>query len=394
MVDIGEGVIALINQMYTQMIPYTEQIAAVIVKKVNVVAAIGAILYIFGNLIKQIYYNEEINFLPYLRPFLILMLIPMLPLITDGIDSIATEIRTSVNGSNSKISERIHDNSKYMQDAIDRKWDRIGNDEALYKETFGSSRSNDDSGVFPIGDDIKLFMGKSTDEIKIALVLLIQNLLITLMYIAEAALLLMSLCYKLILKMGFPIVVTLTIFPGFTNNLISWFGRYVNFSLLPAVAAMYSTIAFGLMDLYLQTDPIDVASGSDTQNPEFLGFAYIGVLILCLIGYIFVPSMTSMLVTIGGVGNITGGTTRALAQASGTANRVGTNAANKISRISSNAIGGAATGAATGAALGRSFADTNSSKAKTAASTVVGSMGGAMVGAIKGVSKPKNNNKA
>ncbi|MGM9512464.1 type IV secretion system protein [Larkinella sp. GY13] len=333
MEDIGEGVIALINQIYANMIPTTEKMVALIISKINVVAAIGATLYIFANLIKQVYYNEEINFLPYMRPFLILMLIPISPTITDGIDTLSNEIRIAVNGSNSEISKRIESNSKLMQEAIDKKWDKIGNDEQLYEQTFGNERSQDDSGVFPISDDLKLMMGRSTDQIKIALVLLLQNLLITIMYIAEAALLLMSLCYRLILKMGFPIAITLTIFPGFTNNFITWFGKYINFSLLPAVAAMYSTIAFSLVDLYLQSNSADVVSGSDTQSPEFLGFAYIGILILALTGYLFVPSMTSMLVSIGGVGQIMGGTTRAVSQGAGTAARSLGGAAEKLGKV-------------------------------------------------------------
>lgn len=392
MEDIGEGVISLINQIYTEMIPMTEGISEMIVTKINVAAAIGATLYIFGNLIKQIYYNEEINFLPYMRPFLVLMLIPLSPMITEGIDKISTEIRLAVNGSNTKISERIENNSEKMQEAIDRKWDRIGNDAELYEQTFGSSRDNDDSGVFPIGDDIKLMIGRSTDQIKIALVILIQNLLITLMYIAEAALLLMSLCYRLILKMGFPIVITLTIFPGFTNNMINWFGKYINFSLLPAVAAMYSTIAFGLLDLYLGSDPVDVASGSDTQSPEFLGFAYIGILILSLIGYLFVPSMTAMLVNIGGVGQIMGGSSRAAVQAGNTASRSATSVADRLERAASGATKGAVGGAVKGAVVTNSVLRT-STPAGRAAATTLGSMGGAAVGAIKGIGKSRKSSK-
>lgn len=338
MEDLGEGVISLINQIYTNMIPMTEAISAQIVSRINVVAAIGATLYIFGNLIKQIYYNEEINFLPYMRPFLVLMIIPLSPTITEGIDAISTEIRNAMNGSNAQISQRIEKNSELMQAAIDKKWDKIGNDETLYEQTFGNSRSDDDSGMFPIADDIKLMFGKSTDQLKIALVILIQNLLVTLMYVAEAALLLMSLCYRLILKMGFPIAITLTIFPGFTNNFISWFGKYINFSLLPSVAAMYSTISFALLDLYLQTDPADVVSGSDTQSPEFLGFAYIGILVLSLVGYLFVPSMTAMLVSVGGVGQIMGGSTRAVNAAGNTAYRSLSKAAERMDKMANRAL--------------------------------------------------------
>ena len=391
MEDIGQGVIALINQIYNEMTPMTESIASLIISKINVVAAIGAILYIFGNLIKQIYYNEDINFLPYMRPFIILMLIPLSPKITDGIDEISNQIRNSVNGNNVQIAERIEKNSKNMQDAIDRKWDKIGNDEELYQSTFGTSKSEDNGGLFPIADDIKLLMGKKSDELKIAMILIIQNLLVTLMYIAEAALLLMSLCYRLVLKMGFPIVITLTIFPGFTNNLINWFGKYLNFSLLPAIAAMYSTIAFGLLDLYLSTDPVDVASGSDTQSPEFLGFAYIGILVLSLIGYLFVPSMTAMLVNVGGVGQIMGGSTRAVTAAGSTAYNGMSSAATKMGSIGAMGAAGAKSGsigAIKGATVGSTVSGGTVGKA---AAAMTGGMVGGAIGAVKGIKSAKKS---
>lgn len=341
MEDIGDGVVALINQVYTQMNPQVEAMAQVAIQNINIFAGIGALLYIFGNLIKQIYYSEDINFLPYMRPFLVLLLLPLSGQITEGIDDFSARIRNSANGSSSAIGQRIERNAEKMQKAVDKKWEKIGNDDALYEQTFGNSRDVDDSGIFPIGDDIKLMMGRGTDQMKLAMVILLQNVLITLMYVAEAILLLMSMCYKLVLRMGFPIAIVLTIFPSFTNNIATWFGRYLNFSLMPAVAAMYSTIAFSLLNLYLDSDPVDIQSGSEMQNPEFLGFAYIGILILSLVGYLFVPSMTNMLINVGGAGSIMAGSTRAVTSAAATASRAGTQVADRLNSISGSATNSA-----------------------------------------------------
>lgn len=395
MESLGEGVISLINQIYNQMTPTVQTMASNIVSKINLFAAIGAILYIFANLLRQIYYNEEINFLPYMRPFVILMLIPLSPKITAAIDTFADGIRVAASGSNLKISERIKTNAKKMQEAVDKKWDKIGSDEELYRQTFGNSRADDDGGWFPIADDLKLMFAKGTDEIKLALVLFMQNILVALMYVAEACLLLMSLCYKLLLKMGFPIAITLTIFPGFTNNLINWFAKYINFSLLPAVAAMYSSIAFALLNLYLDNDPVDLQTGTDTQSPEFLGFAYIGILCLSLVGYFFVPSMTSMLVSVGGVGQIMGGTTRAVNQAGNTASRAAGNAAQKTATVAGGAAKSATRMGVQGAVIGGAVAsESGVGKVGKVAATVAGGMVGGTIGAVTGgikAAKGSNN---
>jgi hypothetical protein len=391
MEDIGEGVIALINQVYTQMNPTVESMAAAAIGHINIFAGIGALLYIFGNLIKQIYYNEDINFVPYMRPFLVLLLLPLSGKITEGMDEFSVVIRQAANGSNMAISDRIQKNAEKMQEAVDKKWDRIGNDEALYEQTFGNSRASDDSGFFPIGDDIKLTIGRSTDQIKLALILLIQNLLVTMMYIAEAVLLLMSMCYKLVLRMGFPIALTLTIFPGFTNNLVSWFARYLNFSLLPAVAAMYSTIAFALLNLYLDSDPVDVASGSEMQSPEFLGFAYIGILMLSLVGYLFVPSMTHMLINVGGAGAIMAGSSRAVSQAGSTASRAGMQAAHQVRSRLGNATGAAISYGGQSAGLTGAGAQGTSAASVARAAATGGAT--AVVGAVMGAFQTKKNKK-
>src|SRR5690606_8123571 len=123
------------------------------------------------------------------------------------------------------------------------------------------SRADDDSGWFPLADDLKLMFGKTVDDIKLALVIYTQDILVAIMYIAEACLLLISMVFKLVLKMGFPITICLTIFPGFTQNLANWFAKYLNFSLLPAIAAMYSSIAFALLNLYLDNDPVNLQAG-------------------------------------------------------------------------------------------------------------------------------------
>ena len=72
--------------------------------------------------------------------------------------------------------------------------------------------------------------------------------------------------------------------------------------------------------------------GVETQQPEFLGLAFIGLLFLSLIGYIQVPSMTAMLINVGGVGSIVQGATRTI-QNTG---KVTTNAIKKSTESSSS----------------------------------------------------------
>lgn len=394
--ETGEGIMTLITQAYTELLPVARSHAAIIQGKIYTFAAIGAILYIFGNLMSQLYYvGTEINFLPYLRPFVILMLLPMSAGFANILDKFADSIRVAAGGSNAAIVARIERASDKISEAVDRKWEIIGNDPDLYQKTFGTSMSEDESN-WVFDKDLKLMMAKSADDLKIAIVMIVQNILIVLMFIAEAALFLLSMCYRLVLQMGFPITLTLCIFPGFTSALVHWFARYLNFALLPAIAALYSGISFKLLEAYLNTVTIDVnnIATSDAQNPDFLGYTFIGMLLLSLLGYFFVPSMTSMLITTGGVGQIISGTSKQGMRATGTLNRATGQLAGQVrsgvERAGKVAGAAAVGGYAAGTASAKTAQGSGASGLKVAAAAIGGAAAGA---AAAGISKSRDLSK-
>jgi hypothetical protein len=374
--ETGEGIISIINQVYNSILPQMTAMAASLQAKVATLAAIGAILYIFSHLISTVWNNQPINFYPYLRPFAILMLIPLSPAICTAIDALGNGLRTSISGSNTAVVKRIENNAKLIDNLIEEKWKIIGNDPTLYKQTFGSELAEDDGGITGLTDNLKLSMAQSSEEFKMGLVNVIQNILICVMYIAEACLILIGACFRLVLRMGFPITIALCIFPGFTNALAGWFAKYANFVLLPAIAALYSSICFAIMDTYLtntmNTLTVDTLLKSGNSDASFLGFAYIGILILSIVGYFFVPSMTSMLVQHGGVGQIV----------SAVSNRT-VATGNTIQVKTAAAARGAGQGAVLGAGLGAAAGNAAGSPGRV----IGGGLGatlGAGIGAIKG----------
>lgn len=196
------------------------------------------------------------------------------------------------------------------------------------------------------------------------------------MYIAECCVLLISIAFRIVLRIGFPITVALCIFPGFTNSLAMWFGKYINFAIMPAVAAMYSSIAFNLCKIYITSYDVNTAvssMGIETQQPEFLGLAFIGILILSLIGYTQVPSMTAMLLSVGGVGQIVSAATRSV---------------QSTSKAVSPPLVGATTGAVRGVVIGgASGASIGNNTATRSASAVVGGIIGGGLGAVTGAAR-------
>lgn len=332
----GEGIFKIIFDLYTNQAAIAQTYANLIEPKVRLIAGIGALVYIFGKLITQIANNQEIDFFPFLRPFAVLLLIPLSPQICSAIDSFGEEVRSLVNNQNENIATKVQNQTDKIEKLVEKKWEEIGKNPEKYAAVFNSNLNEDKSGFFgEVMVDFKIGMYKFSEEFKFQILSVIQSILLCLMQIAECCLLLISIGFRIVLRIGFPITVALSIFPGFTSSLAYWFGKYINFALLPAVAAMYSSIAFNLCDTYINSYDVESAMatmGVETQQPEFLGLAFIGLLFLSLIGYIQVPSMTAMLINVGGVGSIVQGATRTI-QNTG---KVTTNAIKKSTESSSS----------------------------------------------------------
>jgi hypothetical protein len=390
---LGENLIKVISDIYTQQVPIASADATVIAGYVRVASASGALIYIFWNLASKIATNKEIDFLPFLRPFLVWMVIYYMGDIVNAIDGIGNQVRSRFTNQSSNISTQIKEVNTKMKEKVDQKWEEIRNNPEAYKALFGTEYNDDTAGIFgETMTSLKISIAEVQESIKFQLYAFVQEMLLAIMFVAEAILLLISIMFRLVLRMGFPIAVALTIFPGFTGNLAHWFGKYLNFALLPAVAAMYSKICFGLILTYLNnySAPNALAEmGAEAAQPEYLGLAFIAIIIMCLLGYLQVPSMCEMLISIGGASAITAVATRNAAIGAYTGMQVGTglagsitNAANKASDYVATAHSAAVDGAKTGYTI-------KTAEGNTSAPSVI--QGAFMASATKVYEKFKGN---
>ena len=86
-------------------------------------------------------------------------------------------------------------------------------------------------------------VGKMSDDFKSAMYDFTQSMLSLLGDIAYIILYLISAVYRIILRIVAPLAIAFAIFDGLSNNVLEWFGKYVNYALLPMVAGIYQNIA-------------------------------------------------------------------------------------------------------------------------------------------------------
>ncbi len=346
-----------LQSIYAEVLKSSSSTAREIETMIRSAAGIGALLYIFSRLAGQISRNESIDFFPYLRPFLMVILITAAPKICDTLDAFGLAAANKITGGNQLIYERVKKQSELIREKVKEKWDKIGSDPKAYSDYYKSGREADEAGFF--GDtkvEMKIAFDGGADKFYAMLLGLIQDFLLAVMHVCESLMYLISISYRIILRFGAPVAIVLAIFPGFTSNLAEWFGKYVNYSLLPMVAALYGRIAFTVSDKYLAKYSGSMAitqGGAEADNVTFLGMAYIAILIMLIIGYFQVPSMTNMLVTVGGVGAMVQGATRIGSQGISQNVRRGGAALSTITRAGTH-VGGSALRGVSGS-FGKSF---------------------------------------
>ena len=346
-----------LQTIYSEVLKDSASTAREIETMIRSAAGIGALLYIFSRLAGQISRNEPIDFFPYLRPFAMVILLTAAPKICDTLDAFGLAAANKITGGNQLIYQRVKKQSELIREKVKEKWDKIGSDPKAYSDYYKSNREADESGFF--GDtkvEMKIAFDGGVDKFYAMLLGLIQDFLLAVMHVCESLMYLISISYRLILRFGAPIAIVMAIFPGFTSNLAEWFGKYINYALLPMVAALYGRIAFTVSDKYLAKYSGAIAitqGGAEADNVTFLGMAYIAILIMLIIGYFQVPSMTNMLVTVGGVGAMVQGATRIGTQGAAQATRKGGAAVSTVGQAGAHVSGSVLRG--TSGSFGKSF---------------------------------------
>lgn len=293
------------TQLYQELINSTQKGTIQIFENyARVIAGAGAMLYIASRLIGQVSRNEPIDFFPLLRPFAIALLIGSLGRITNAIDAGADSLVSAVTQNGNSTTERIAYIIKQREKAVEDKLkvfqeqqteNDSGGDES-WSETFKS-----------LGLKFSTIADYTAAKIDIALQEMFQNLLVAICNIAEGILYLISILFRIVLRIIGPIAIALAIFDGFTGNIAEWFGKYINFSLLPVVANIYGIISFKIHELYLTNYSPAGQTNESLTGDGFLGYGYLGLLVLILIGYFQVPAATNLILSVGGVGGITQG---------------------------------------------------------------------------------------
>jgi conjugative transposon TraJ protein len=296
---------SVLDQLYTEMIPLCSQLISV----GRGLAGFAALWYIGSRVWRHLANAEPIDFYPLLRPFALgfcIMIFPMVIALINGI------MRPTVIGTSAMVSNTNQAIAYLLQkkeEAIQKTpaWqmyvgiDGSGNYEKWYQYTHPNG--DDDSWLGGLGEDIRFHMAKAAYSFRNSIKQWMSEILHILFEAAALCINTIRTFYLIVLAILGPFALGLSVFDGFQHTLRVWLARYIHVFLWLPVANIFGAIIGKIQENMLRIDVAQVEEYGDTffssSDTAYLVFMVIGI-----VGYFTVPSITNYIVQAGGAGNI------------------------------------------------------------------------------------------
>lgn len=289
----------ILRSVYEEMMPMCADMAAV----AKGVAGLGALFYVALKVWQSLSRAEPIDLFPMLRPFAIgICIMFFTTLVLGSLNGVMSPI---VQGSHSMLEDQVLDMNDLQQkkDLLEREA-MIRNPEMAYLisneefdkklEELGWSPSDlvtmsgmyIEREMFAIKKDIR-------DGFREFLEILFQSAALVIDTIRTFFLIVLSI-------LG-PIAFAISVWDGFQTTLSQWLTRYISVYLWLPVADIFSAILAKIQTLILERDIEMLAD--PTFIPDTSNTVYIIYLVIGIIGYFTVPTVTGWVIQAGGAGN-------------------------------------------------------------------------------------------
>lgn len=297
----------VLRSLYDEMLPLSADMAAV----AKGVAGLGALFYVALKVWQALSRAEPIDVFPLLRPFALGICIMFFPTIVLGtINGVLSPIVTGTHGMLENQVLDLHElqekKDRLEYEAMIRNPEKaylVSNEEFDKKlEELGWSPSDlstmtgmyFERGMFQLGEKIKDGFRELLEILFSAAALVIDTI---------------RTFFLIVLSILGPIAFAIAVWDGFQSTLTQWLTRYVSVYLWLPVADLFSAMLARIQSLILEKDIENLSDPSflpDTSNTVYIIFMIIGI-----VGYFTVPTVTGWIIQAGGAGNFTKNITQA-----------------------------------------------------------------------------------
>lgn len=319
----------MLRALYDEMLPLSAEMAAV----AKGLAGLGALFYVALKVWQALSRAEPIDMFPLLRPFALGLCIMFFPSMVLGtMNAVLSPVVTGTHG--------ILEGQVLDLNALQAQKDQLEHEAMMRNPETAYLVSDDefDRQLEELGwspSDLATMSGMYLERGMYQLKQDIRNAFRELLEILfQAAALVIDTIrtfFLIVLSILGPIAFAISVWDGFQSTLHQWLTRYISVYLWLPVSDLFSAMLAKIQSLILERDIEQLSDPTfipDTSNAVYIIFMIIGI-----IGYFTIPTVTGWIIQAGGAGNYTRNVNQATQKAGN--------------------IAGATTGAATGNISGR-----------------------------------------
>lgn len=291
----------VLRSLYAEMVPLSSDMAAV----AKGVAGLGALFYVAIKVWQALSRAEPIDMYPLLRPFALGLCIMFFPSMVLG--TINAVLSPIVTGTHLILEGQVLDLNLLQEqkdlleyEAMVRNPETafMASDEEFEKKLDGLGWSPSD-----IGTMTGMYMDRQAYRIEKAMKDWFRNLLEILFRSAALVIDTIRTFFLIVLSILGPIAFAISVWDGFQSTLTQWLTRYVSVYLWLPVVDLFSAMLARIQSLIIERDIAMLSDPGfipDTGNTVYIIFMIIGI-----VGYFTVPTVTGWVIQAGGAGNFT-----------------------------------------------------------------------------------------
>lgn len=326
-----ENLHQILRSLYDEMMPLCEDMAGV----AKGIAGLGALFYVAYRVWQSLARAEPIDVFPMLRPFAIGLCIMFFPTVVLG--TLSGVLSPIVQGTAKMLETETLDMNEYREQKDKLEYEAMKrNPETAYlvsNEEF--DKQLEELGWSP--DDLVTMAGmyieRSMYQMKKGVRDFFRELLELLFQAAALVIDTLRTFFLVVLSILGPIAFAISVWDGFQSTLTQWICRYVQVYLWLPVSDMFSTILAKIQVLMLQSD-IERMQADPNFSLDSSDGVYIVFIIIGIIGYFTIPTVSGWIIQAGGMGNYGRNVNQTAGKAGGFAGSVaGATAGNVAGRV-------------------------------------------------------------
>ena len=326
-----ENLHQILRSLYDEMMPLCEDMAGV----AKGIAGLGALFYVAYRVWQSLARAEPIDVFPMLRPFAIGLCIMFFPTVVLG--TFSGVLSPIVQGTAQMLEAETLDMNEYREQKDKLEYEAMKrNPETAYlvsNEEF--DKQLEELGWSP--EDLVTMTGmyieRSMYQMKKGVRDFFRELLELLFQAAALVIDTLRTFFLVVLSILGPIAFAISVWEGFQSTLTQWICRYVQVYLWLPVSDMFSTILAKIQVLMLLSD-IERMQADPNFSLDSSDGVYIVFMIIGIIGYFTIPTVSGWIIQAGGMGNYGRNVNQTAGKAGGFAGSVaGATAGNVAGRV-------------------------------------------------------------